>query len=293
MYKKLLLACKLGFLSLYAYAHKLVKIITNTTLANSSNLPSPQEPTEKVLENILRPTTQARALPQTQLSGAPPNVFLTLEIFSPTNTPQSTMPTRALPQIHLSNAHFNDLLISETFSTANAPWSTIAISALVSALPLIKLPKFASVFLAPETFFINAGLISNLNNRLKTRELLQIIFSNIRQKQYTLHKRKVPNPHEIVLDLNSSNTGSILANTSFGSIGFANNGDNQKNSILKTIYKSSNQIFENRTNIEYKPVKKKRLTFEKKQVRVVKNEAAKLQVVEKKKLEKETKRRML
>lgn len=112
-----------------------------------------------------------------------------------------------------------------------------------------------------------------------------------------MHKRRVPNPHEIVIDFSSSNARSISANSSFGSIGFASNGDDQENSTPGTIYKSSDQTPETGTNIECKPVKKgphggkkQRLTLEEKQARVAQKEAAKLQAAEKKKLEKEIKK---
>lgn len=83
-----------------------------------------------------------------------------------------------------------------------------------------------------------------------------------------MYKRKVPNPYKIVLDFNSSNLISILANSSFESINFAHNRDNKENSTSETIYKSNNQIFETGTNIEYKLIKKKQLTFKEKQVRI-------------------------
>lgn len=83
-----------------------------------------------------------------------------------------------------------------------------------------------------------------------------------------MRKHKVSNLHKIILDFNLFNIGSILANNSFRNISFANNGDDQENSTLETVYKSSNQIPEIRTNIECKLVKKKQLTFKEKQIRV-------------------------
>lgn len=71
-----------------------------------------------------------------------------------------------------------------------------------------------------------------------------------------MYKRKVPNSHKIVIDFSSSNAGSTLAKSSFRSIGFANNKDDQENSTIRTIYKSSDQTPETGTNIKCKLVKK-------------------------------------
>ena len=135
----------------------------------------------------------------------------------------------------------------------------------------------------------------NLNDLLLSREPLQILSSNIRQK-----RNKVRNPHEIVINFNSSNSGLILANSSFESIS-ANNENDQKNFTFATIYKSNNQTAKNGTNLECKPVtmrsqriKRLRLTPKeketKKQAKLAKREAAKLEATEKKKLEKEIKK---
>ena len=86
-------------------------------------------------------------------------------------------------------------------------------------------------------------------------------------------KHKVRNPYKIVLHFSSSNFGSILANSFFGSISNKDDQENSTsgNSTFRIIYKSGNQIAENRANIEYKlvikesqGVKKPRLTLEKK-----------------------------
>ena len=135
----------------------------------------------------------------------------------------------------------------------------------------------------------------DLNDLLLSREPLQTLSFNIRQK-----RRKVRNPHEIVWCFSSSNSGSISANSSFGSIG-ASNENNQENSTSGTIYKSSNQTAENGTNLECKPVmmgpqgvKRPRLTPEeketRKQAKLAKREAAKLKAAEKRRLEKEIKK---
>lgn len=71
----------------------------------------------------------------------------------------------------------------------------------------------------------------------------------------------------------------------------------KKNSIFRTIYKSNNQITENRINIKYKPITKElqgirklQLISEKKEIKkqtkLTKREATKLEVVEKKRLKK-------
>ncbi len=108
-----------------------------------------------------------------------------------------------------------------------------------------------------------------------------------------MHRYKVPNLHEVVIDFSSSNPGFISANSSFGSIGFASNKDDRKNSTPRTNYNSSDQTPDTLINIEYKPVKegsqsgkKQRLILEKKQAKVTEKEAAKLQIAKKKKLEK-------
>ena len=135
----------------------------------------------------------------------------------------------------------------------------------------------------------------NLNDLPLSKEPLQTLSSNIRQK-----RRKVRNPHEIVLDFSSSNSGLISANSSFESIGASNEND-QENSTFGTIYKSSNQTAKNGTNLECKPVtmgpqgvKRPWLTLEeketRKQAKLAKREAAKLEAAEKKRLEKEIKK---
>ncbi len=103
-----------------------------------------------------------------------------------------------------------------------------------------QLPTSPGIPLAPETFFTNAKPISDLNDRALSRESLKTVFSNIRQKQPTIYRHKVPNLHEVVIDFSLSNTGSISANNSFENIGFASNEDDQENSTPGTIYKSSN-----------------------------------------------------
>lgn len=135
--------------------------------------------------------------------------------------------------------------------------------------------------------------------------------SNIRQK-----RSNIRNPHEIVLDLSSSNFRSISTNSSFASISFTSNENNQenstsenstsgnsifRNSTSKTKYKSSNQTVENGANIKYKPVtkelqgvKRPRLTFEEREIRKLaksaEKEAAKLEAAKKRRLEKEIKK---
>lgn len=49
----------------------------------------------------------------------------------------------------------------------------------------------------------------------------------------------------------------ILVDSFLTDIDFAYNKNSQKNSIPKTIYKNSNKILKNKTNIEYKIVKKR------------------------------------
>ena len=122
----------------------------------------------------------------------------------------------------------------------------------------------------------------NLNDLPLSRESLQILSSNIRQKRH-----KIRNLHEIVLDFSLSNSRSILANSSFGNIG-ANNENDQENFTFGTIYKSSDQTAENKTNLECKPVimklqgvKRPRLILEeketRKQAKLAKREAVKLE----------------
>ncbi len=146
-----------------------------------------------------------------------------------------------------------------------------------------QLPTSPGNPLAPKTFFTNAEPIFNLNDRPLSREPLKTVSSNIRQKQPTTRRRKVPNLHEVVIYFNLSNAGSISANSSFGSIGFVSNKDDRENSTPGTIYKSSDQTPDTGTNIECKLVKeglqrgkKQRLTLEEKQAKVAKKEAAKL-----------------
>lgn len=70
-----------------------------------------------------------------------------------------------------------------------------------------------------------------------------------------MRRRKVSNLYEVVIDFSSPNAGSILANCFFGSIDFVNNEDNWRNFIPRTIYKSSDQIFNIGINIECNLVK--------------------------------------
>ena len=95
------------------------------------------------------------------------------------------------------------------------------------------------IFLALETFFTNAELISDLNDRPLSKKPLKTVSSNIWQKQHTMHRHKVPNLHEIVIDFSLSNTRSILVNNSFESISFVSNEDDWENSTPGTIYKNS------------------------------------------------------
>lgn len=171
------------------------------------------------------------------------------------------MLARALSQIQLSKAFSDVFLIPKTFFIANALSLTTLVSTLANVLFPIKFSKFLNVFIALKTFFTNIRPIFNLNDRPKTRKPLQTIFSNIRQRQRTMYKDKIPNLYEIVLDFSLSNAGSILINSFFGTISFANNRDDQKNSTPGTIYKSINQISEIGINIECKLVKKKQLTL--------------------------------
>ena len=111
----------------------------------------------------------------------------------------------------------------------------------------------------------------DLNDLPLNKELLQIMSSNIRQKRH-----KFKNLHKIVLDFSLSNSGSILVNSSFGSIGFASNENDQENSThgnstfgnstfgnfifenstSGTIYKNGNQTAENRADIECESITK-------------------------------------
>lgn len=70
-------------------------------------------------------------------------------------------------------------------------------------------------------------------------------------------KYRISNLHKVVFDFSSFNTRSISANKSFGSSGFVSNDDDQENTTPRTIYKSTNEISDTRTNIEYKPIKDK------------------------------------
>lgn len=97
--------------------------------------------------------------------------------------------------------------------------------------------------------------LSDLNNRLLNKAFLQTVFSNMRQKQHTTHKRKISNLHKVVIVFNLSNVRFILLNNSFKSISFASNRDNQENSIFETIYKNGDQISKTKINIKYKTVK--------------------------------------
>lgn len=135
---------------------------------------------------MFQSTTPVRALSQTELLNAFFNISLTLKIFFFINTPWSIMLAimlaRTLSQIQFLNALLNVFPTLETFFITNLPWSTILASAPANILLLIKLPKSPSILLALETFSTNARLILNLNDRPKTRKLLQIISSNIWQK---------------------------------------------------------------------------------------------------------------
>ena len=71
-----------------------------------------------------------------------------------------------------------------------------------------------------------------------------------------MHRRRARNPHEVIINFNSSNTESISANSSFGSIGFTTSSENdQENSLSGVIYKSSDQTPKNGTNTERTPLK--------------------------------------
>lgn len=62
---------------------------------------------------------------------------------------------------------------------------------------------------------------------------------------------------KLSFDFSISNIGSIMANSSFASNGFANNEDDWKNSTPRTIYKSRDEIPDIRTNIVCQLVKKR------------------------------------
>lgn len=47
-----------------------------------------------------------------------------------------------------------------------------------------------------------------------------------------MHRRRAQNPHKVVIDSSLFSTESILANSFFGSIGFVNSKNDQKNSVL-------------------------------------------------------------
>lgn len=68
-------------------------------------------------------------------------------------------------------------------------------------------------------------------------------------------KCKISNLHKVVFNFSCYNTRSISANKSFGSSGFVSNDDDQENTTLGTIYKSTNKISNMRTNIEYEQIK--------------------------------------
>ncbi len=261
-------------------------------------------------------TTPARALPRAQL-----NVPATPEALLLPNESQSTTPTgvpissrllpgdpsalettsaRALPRAQPPGAQPNVPATPKALPLPNESQSTTPVGVPVSRLPPGNPP-------APETTPART-LPRAQPNVLATPETLplQTVSSNIRQK-----RRKVRNPHKIVLDFSLSNSGLISTNSSFGSIGFASNENNQENStsrnstsgdsISGTIYKSGNQTAENRANIECKPVtkgpqgvKRPRLTPEEKEIRKqaksAEREAIKLEAAEKRKLEKEIKK---
>ncbi len=239
--------------------------------------------------------TSTRAAPQNQPSYALWNVLPTPETFFSPNTPYpitpAVIPARAAPQDQSLDVPHNIPLILKISSPFNAPITP------ATALANAQLPISLGISLASETFFINAGPISDLNDKSLNREPLKTVSSNIRQKQSTTYRRKIPNLYEVVIDFSLSNTGPTSANSSFGSISFASNKDNWENSTPGTIYKSSYQTPNIETNIECKPVKegsqsgkKQQLTFEEKQAKVAENEVAKLQVAEKKKLKKKIKK---
>ncbi len=122
-----------------------------------------------------------------------------------------------------------------------------------------------------------------MNDRPLSKEPLKTVSSYIRQKQPTTYRRKVLNLHKVVINFSLSNTKSILVNSCFGSISFANNENNWENSTPGTIYQRSDQTSDIGTNIECNLVKeglqkgkKQWLTLEKKQTKVAKKEATKL-----------------
>ena len=81
---------------------------------------------------------------------------------------------------------------------------------------------------------------SVLNDLPLSRTPLQTVSLNVRQNQSSMHRRRARNPHEVVIDFSSSNTRSISAKSSFGSIGFTTSSENdQENSVPGVIYKSS------------------------------------------------------
>ncbi len=206
-------------------------------------------------------TTPARALPRTQPPGAQPNVPATLEALLLPNMSQSTT-SAGVP---VSRLVPGDPPTPEITPARTFPRAQPNVPATLEALPL------------------------------------QAVSSNIWQK-----RRHVRNPHEIVLNFSSPNSGSISGNSSFGSIGFASNENDQENSTSGnstsgTIYKSGNQTAENGANIECKPVikrsqgvKRPQLTLKEKEIRKqaksAERKAAKLEVVEKRRLEKEIKK---
>lgn len=65
-----------------------------------------------------------------------------------------------------------------------------------------------------------------------------------------MHKCKISNLYIIILDFCLFNTRSILVNSFFKNINFANNENNKKNFISKTIFKNNNQMYKTKTNIE-------------------------------------------
>lgn len=146
------------------------------------------------------------------------------------------MLTKAAPRNQSLDTSHNVVPISDIFSLFNIPCLTILTITLANTQLLI----FPDIFLILKTFFINARPISDLNNRPLSKKPLKTIFSNIWQKQYTMHRRKVPNLYEVVIDFSLSNIRSILINSSFKGISFISNRDNQENSTPKTIYKNSN-----------------------------------------------------
>ncbi len=155
--KELLSACHLQFSSLEVCAQELVDIITSIALANSSNPPSLQEPTQNLSSNLLWPTrlviTLAKASSWLQVSDAQPNIPPTAKVFSLPNTPSlttltsgpviglllgdlltlETLPAKALPRAQRSVPKPNFLVILEALPLPNEFQSTTLADILVSS----------------------------------------------------------------------------------------------------------------------------------------------------------------